>query len=96
MPNAAVSLALATGGVTAANELLFAPLAGHGKPWEDFNWRVIPATAVFALALDGLSKLSPTLATGLGITAFLTAMLAQFGNAASPLVNLAKVLGYQK
>jgi hypothetical protein len=94
--DAAVTLALATGGMTAANEVLFAPLAGHGTPWKDFNWRVIPATAVFALVLDGLSKLSPTLATGIGITAFLTAMLAQFGNAAAPVVNLAKVLGYNK
>jgi hypothetical protein len=96
MPNAAVTLALTTGAITGSNELLFAPLAGHGTPWKDFNWRIIPATAVFALALDGLSKLSPTLATGLGITAVLTALLAQFGNAASPLVNVAKVLGYEK
>lgn len=96
MAGAAVTLALAAGAVTASNELLFAPMAGHGTPWKDFNWRVIPATLIFALAMDGLDKISPNLAVGIALTGFLTALLAQFGNAAAPVTNLAKALGYQK
>lgn len=94
--SAAVTLAFSAGAVTAANELLFSPLAGHGTPWQDFNWRIIPATAVFALAMAGLDKISPNLAVGISLTAFLTALLAQFGNAAAPVTNLAKALGYQR
>lgn len=84
------------GGITAANELLFAPLAGHGTPWKDFNWRVIPATAVFALALAGIEQLSPVFAKGLGYIALITVLFAPMGNAPAPAENLSKVLGYNK
>jgi hypothetical protein len=87
---------LAIGGITAANEALFAPLAGHGTPWQNFNWRVIPATGVLALALAGLEKLSPALGVGLAYIALITVLVARFGNAPSPVENLAHVLGYQK
>jgi hypothetical protein len=87
-------VALAVGGITAANEALFAPLAGHGTPWEDFNWRIVPATAIFALALYGIEQISPVFAKGLGYIALITVLLARFGNAPSPVENLNKILGY--
>jgi hypothetical protein len=85
---------LAVGGITAANELLFAPLAGSGTPWKNFNWRVIPATGVFALAMAGLETISPQLAMGLSITALVTVLFASFGKAPPPVTNLSKALGY--
>ena len=87
-------IVLATGAITAANELIFAPLAGHGTPWKDFNWRIIPATGVFALAMYGLEQVSPKLAVGISVTALITALLAQLGKAAPPVKNIAQVLGY--
>ena len=87
-------IVLAIGGITAANELIFAPLAGHGTPWKDFNWRIIPATGVFALALYGLEQVSPKLAVGIAVTGLVTVLLAQFGKAAAPVKNIAQVLGY--
>jgi hypothetical protein len=87
-------IVLAVGSITAANELLFAPLAGQGTPWQDFNWRIIPATGIFALAMAGLEKISPQLAVGFSVTALITVLFASFGKAAPPVTNLAKVLGY--
>jgi hypothetical protein len=88
----AADIALFTGAVAGLNEILFAPLAG-GKP--DFNWRILPATAIFALLMEGLSKLNPQLALGVSVTALLTALLGSFGKAGSPVTNLSKALGYK-
>ncbi len=84
------------GGITAANELLFAPLAGHGTPWQDFNWRIIPATGIFALALAGIDRISPTAGKGIAYIALITVLVSRFGNAPAPVENLSKALGYQK
>jgi len=90
----AADIALLTGAITAANEVLFAPIAGNGKP--DFNWRVIPATGIFAFLMEGLSKINPQLALGVSVAALLTALLGSYGKAQSPVINAAKALGYQK
>jgi hypothetical protein len=87
-------IVLAVGGLTAANELLFAPLAGQGTPWKDFNWRIVPATAILAVALGGLEKVSLPFAKGLAYIALITVVFAQTGSAPAPAVNLAKVMGY--
>jgi hypothetical protein len=92
MENAA-GIALAVGSITAANELVFAPVTGNGA-LKDFNWRIIPATAIFALMLDGLSHLSPKLATGIGVTALITVLFTKTGNAPAPAQNLDKILGF--
>jgi hypothetical protein len=86
-------LALVAGGITAANELFFAPASGDGT-LKDFNWRVIPATAVFSLLLFGLGQLSPDAAKGVGITALVSVLFTRVGKAPAPLENLANVLGY--
>lgn len=87
-------LVLAIGGITAANEVIFAPLAGTGTPWKNFNWRIIPATGILALALAGIDQVSPVLGKGLAVIALVTVLVTRFGNAPSPAENVAKVLGY--
>jgi hypothetical protein len=93
MPVNAAGLALVVGGITAANELFFAPVSGNGAG-HDFNFRLIPATGVFALLLEGLSKISPQLATGIGVTALVTVLFTRVGNAPAPIENLDNLLGY--
>ena len=87
----AADVALATGAITGLNELVFAPAAG-GKI--AFNWRIIPATAIFALLMEGLSKLSPQLALGTAVTALIVSLFAPLGKAGSPVGNLNTALGY--
>lgn len=84
-------IALAVGGITLANEALFTPIATHGYP--HINYRVIPATALFALGLYGIEQVSPVLAKGIGYIALVTVLFTSFGNAPAPLVNLAAIFG---
>jgi hypothetical protein len=90
--DAPVTLALATGAVTAANELFFAP--NRSGTWRDLNWRVLPAAIVWAGAIGIIGSLSPRLALGLAVTGLLTASLASFGKSSAPVINIAKTLGY--
>lgn len=90
---------LAAGAITAANELLFAPAhaAARGtlrQPLQDFNWRLIPATAGLALALAVLEKISEPFAVGLAWLAVATALVVPLGSAPSPIASAAKALGY--
>jgi hypothetical protein len=86
-------IVLAVGGLTIANEVIFAPLTGAKVA---FNWRVIPATAGLALALAGLEHLSRPFAVGLAWLSLIAALTVPFGNAATPLENALKVMGYSK
>jgi hypothetical protein len=90
------AIALTVGGITAANEAIFAPLAGNGTLIQSLNWRIIPATAIFAIALGGLSKLSPEFASLVGYTALITSLFIETGKAGSVVSNVTKVLGYSK
>jgi len=90
-------LVLAAGGITAANEVLFAPLAGQGgSPWKDFNWRIIPATLGLALALGLLERIAPKFAVGLAGLTLAAVLIVPYGQAPTPLQNLLKVMGYSK
>jgi hypothetical protein len=89
----AADIALTVGGITAANELFFAPVTGNGTLGQ-FNWRIIPATGVFAFMMFGLEKISPPMANGIAITALVTVLFTRIGNAPAPTENLANVLGY--
>jgi hypothetical protein len=84
-------IVLAVGGITAANEVLFAPLAGQKV---SFNWRIVPATAGLALALAALERIAPEFAVGLAWLSLVTVLLVPFGNAPTPLANANKILGY--
>lgn len=88
----AADIALGVGVITMANEVIFAPAAGNGAP--DINWRLIPATAVFALLMQGLSQLNSRLALAVSVSALITALFGSFGKAGSPVTNLSKALGY--
>lgn len=89
----AAGLILAAAGITAANEAIFVP-ANTGKPlWNDFNWRLVPATAVAVLSLSALEKLSPPLAKGLAALALFAVIFVPTGNAPSPVDNLTKMIG---
>lgn len=84
---------LVAGGITAVNELVFAPAEGQGL---HFNWRIIPATAGLALALAGLEKVSPVLGTGLAWLCVATVLIVPFSGAPTPLENASRMLGYAK
>lgn len=84
-------IVLATAGIVAANEAIIGPLAGHGTPWKDFNWRLIPATAVVTLAFVGLERLAPTAAKGLAVIMLVAVLFAPLGKQGAVLPNAAKV-----
>ena len=87
-------IVIAVGGITLANEALFAPLSGSGTPWKDINWRVVPATAGLALALAGIEHVAPGFAVGLAWLCLGAVLIIPFGNAPTPLDNINKVLGF--
>lgn len=84
---------LAAAGIAAANEAIFAPASQNKPLFVDFNWRIIPATAIAAITLAGLEKLSEPLGKGLAILALMTVLIAPVGNAKSPVENAAGLLG---
>lgn len=89
-------LILAAAGIVAANEAIFAPMATHKPLWVDFNWRLVPATAVAALTLAGVESISPVLGKGLAALALLTVFIVPIGNAPSPIDNIIKAFGLTK
>lgn len=87
-------IALMVGAITFANEAVFAPAAHAGKV--QINWRILPATAGWALALAGLERIAPKFAVGLAWLSLLAVLTIPFGHAPTPLQNLLKVMGYAK
>lgn len=94
----AAGLVLAAGGIAAANEAIFAPIAQH----KDFAtslktdtnlWRLIPATAILALVFTGLENVSEPLGKGMAGLVLLAVLVIPVGNAATPLENVAKFVG---
>jgi hypothetical protein len=96
-------LILAAAGIVAANQIIFEP-AAKGVPIFDpnqtgklslpnFNWKLIPATAIAAVMLAGLEQLAPSFGKGLAGLALLSVLVLPVGNAPSPLENASKMLG---
>jgi hypothetical protein len=83
---------LAAGGIAAANEAIFAPAATGQPLWVGFNWRLIPATALAALMIGGMEKISPPFGKGLGILVLMAALMLPTGKAPSAIENAAKIL----
>lgn len=94
----AAGIVLAAGGIAAANEAIFVPLS-NGKDFgaslkNDTNlWRLVPATAILALTLTGLEKVSEPLGKGLAGLVLLAVLILPIGNAPTPLENAAKMVG---
>lgn len=84
---------LAAGGLELANEALFAPIVNNTAPWTNINWRIVPATAILALALGGIEKLNAPFGKGLGMLVLLSILVIPVGKAPTPLQNIAKVTG---
>jgi hypothetical protein len=93
----AMGLVLAAGGIAAANEAIFVPIAEK----KDFGtmigsdtnlWRIIPATAILGLTLAGLENVSEPLGKGLAALVLLAVLVIPFGNAPSPLESLGSVV----
>lgn len=84
---------LAAAGIVAANEIIFAPAVAHQPLFKSFNWRIIPATAVAAISLAGLEKISEPLGKGLAILALMVVIIQPMGNAPTPLENVSRMLG---
>jgi hypothetical protein len=87
---------LVVGGISLANEAVFAPIASGGAIKVDFNWRIVPATLVAAALLGGLEQISAKMAVGVAYISLITVIFARLGNAPAPVENLAKALGYKK
>jgi hypothetical protein len=94
----AAGIVLAAGGIAAANEAIFVPISQH----KDFTssikadtnlWRLVPATAILALMLTGLEKVSEPLGKGMAGLVLLAVLVIPVGNAPTPLENLAKMVG---
>jgi hypothetical protein len=94
MAASAAGIFLAAGAVTLANEAVFAPVSSGGAITADFNWRLIPATLLGALAFGGLAQIVPGFAAGLAGLVLLTVLIVPTGNAGSPVANASKMLGY--
>lgn len=77
-------IVLATAAIVATNEAILAPLAGHGTPWKDFNWRLLPATAVVTLAFVGLEKVAPPVAKGLAVVLLVTVLVTPLSHGVPP------------
>ena len=73
--------------------LYLRPLDGNGQIWTNLNWRVIPATAIMAVALTGIDSLAPGFGAGLGMLVLLSVLVIPVGAAGTPLNNLAKLTG---
>lgn len=86
---------LTVGAISFANEAVFAPIASGGDIRSDWNWRIVPATAVAAVLLGGLERVSERLAVGVAYISLITVLFARFGNAPAPVENVAKALGYK-
>lgn len=84
---------MAAAGIVAANEVIFAPAAAGQPLWTNFNWRIVPATAVAAITLAGLEQLSVPLGKGLAMLALLAVLILPVGNAPTPVENATKMLG---
>lgn len=93
MDTSAAGIILAAGGITLANEAVFAPIAAHGNITAKFNWRIIPATLLAAIAFAGMERLMPEFARGVATIALITVLFTRLGKAPAPLESLATLFG---
>jgi hypothetical protein len=83
---------LLAGGLAAANEAIFAPLADRKAENWDAVFRLVPATAGLALGLALLEQAAEGFAVGLAWLLMAGVLVFPLGNAPSILTNVNKVL----
>lgn len=83
---------LAAGALEIANEAVFAPLDQHKTAW-NFNWRIVPATAILAIVITGLEKVNAPFGKAMGGLVLIAVLIIPFGNAPTPIDNLTKLIG---
>lgn len=80
---------LAAGALVLANDAIFIPVETGKSPLQTINWRVVPATAIMAVALAGVEAIAPEFGAGLGLLVLLSVLVLPVGNGPTPLENLA-------
>lgn len=83
---------LLAGGLAAANEAIFTPLAAHQPENWDAVFRLIPATAGLALGLALLENAAPGFALGIAWLLVAGVLIFPVGKAQPILTNVNKVL----
>jgi hypothetical protein len=83
---------LLAGGLAAANEAVFAPLAAHRPENWDAVFRLVPATAGLALGLALLEKAARGFAVGLAWLLVAGVLVFPVGSAPPLLANVNQVL----
>lgn len=85
----AAGYVILAGGIAAGNELL----AG-GFNLSQFNWRIIPATGVLALLLEGLDKVEPGFGKGLAVLVILGVFIIPVSGQPTPLDSATRLLNF--
>jgi hypothetical protein len=75
------------------NEALFIPTETGKAPDYGSIWRLVPVTVLLALGLAGLEKATPEFAVGLSKLLLVGVLFFPVGNAQSPIVTAAKLVG---
>jgi hypothetical protein len=79
---------LAVGAITIANQSLLA------KEQQPIDWRIVPATAIAAMGLALLERLSEGLAVGIAYVALVSVLFAKLDKkAGAPAENLLRIMG---
>lgn len=92
----AAGLVIAAGAIALANDAIFAPVVENKPPFQNLNWRIIPATGILAGVLVGLDLMLPKFGTRLAALVLLSVLVIPYGKAPTPLETVATALGYSK
>lgn len=87
-------LVLAASGIVVANDVIVPAMTGGKASITNLNWRIVPATAVLALTLGGLEKVSEPLGVGLaGLVLLAVLVIPVGGSKTTPLDSMSQILG---
>lgn len=87
----AAGYVLVAGGIAAGNELV-----SGNFDLTKFNWRIIPATGILALVLEGLDKVEPGFGRGLGMLVLLAVFVIPVGSGPTPLDTATSIISPAK
>jgi hypothetical protein len=91
----AAGIIVVVGSLALVNEALSAPYQqGATDVLAHINWRLIPATAITAVAFAGIEHINAGFARALAYLALLTSLFVQTGSSPSVIQRLADAMGY--